>query len=121
MSRAEKRRAEKAEHKAKTATYNLTRAQLDAYINEGIKNELDKAREEGWNDGINKAMILFLALPMKVLMDHYWVKSYEKRIPGFITYVLDYYDKWDNGELDLDKIREDLWIYAGVKLEEVEE
>mgnify|MGYP003099971141 CR=1 FL=1 len=30
MGRAERRRAQKCEEKAKTATYNLTRAQLDA-------------------------------------------------------------------------------------------
>ncbi len=30
MGRAERRRAQKCEQKAKTATYNLTRAQLDA-------------------------------------------------------------------------------------------
>lgn len=33
MGRAERRRAQKCEQKAKTATYNLTRAQLDALVN----------------------------------------------------------------------------------------
>lgn len=32
MGRAERRRAQKCEQKAKTATYNLTRAQLDALV-----------------------------------------------------------------------------------------
>ena len=32
MGRAERRRAQKSEVKAKTATYNLTRAQLDALV-----------------------------------------------------------------------------------------
>ena len=36
MSRAERRRAQKCEQKAKTATYNLTRAQLDALVREKI-------------------------------------------------------------------------------------
>ena len=34
MSRAERRRAQKCEQKSKTATYNLTKAQLDALVRE---------------------------------------------------------------------------------------
>ena len=103
MSRAERRRAQKCEQKTKTATYNLTRAQLEAT-----------------NDAINQAMILLLTLPLEVLMDHYWTKSYAKRIPEFTEHVLEYYEKWQSGELDMDKLKEDLWVYGGVKFEEVE-
>lgn len=70
--------------------------------------------------GINQAMILLLTLPLEVLMDHYWPKSYAKRIPEFTEYVLEYYEKWQNDELDIDKLKEDLWVYGGVRLEEVE-
>lgn len=111
MGRAERRRAQKCEQKAKTATYNLTRAQLDA---------LDRVKQEATNDAINQAMILLLTLPLEVLMDHYWPKSYAKRIPEFTEYVLEYYEKWQNDELDIDKLKEDLWVYGGVRLEEVE-
>lgn len=69
---------------------------------------------------INQAMILLLTLPLEVLMDHYWPKSYAKRIPEFTEYVLKYYEKWQNDELDMDKLKEDLWVYGGVRLEEVE-
>lgn len=31
-----------------------------------------------------------------------------------------YYEKWQNDELDMDKLKEDLWVYGGVRLEEVE-
>lgn len=72
------------------------------------------------NDAINQAMILLLTLPLEVLMDHYWPKSYAKRIPEFTEYVLEYYEKWQNDELDIDKLKEDLWVYGGVRLEEVE-
>ena len=72
------------------------------------------------NDAINQAMILLLTLPLEVLMDHYWPKSYAKRIPEFTEYVLEYYEKWQNDELDMDKLKEDLWVYGGVRLEEVE-
>ena len=53
-------------------------------------------------------------------MDHYWQKSYYKRLPGFVEHVLDYYERWQNGELDIEKLKEDLWEYGGVRLEEVE-
>ena len=83
MGRAERRRAQKCEQKAKTATYNLTRAQLDALVREKISGELDRVKQEATNDAINQAMILLLTLPLEVLMDHYWPKSYAKRIPEF--------------------------------------
>lgn len=68
MSRAERRRAQKCEQKSKTATYNLTRAQLDALVREKISGELDRVKREATNDAINQAMILLLTLPLEVLM-----------------------------------------------------
>lgn len=65
MSRAERRRAQKCEQKAKTATYNLTRAQLDALVREKISGELDRVKQEATNDAINQAMILLLTLQKK--------------------------------------------------------
>lgn len=69
------------------------------------------------NDAVNNAMILMLTLPLEVLMDYYWPKSYAKRIPEFTKHVLEYYERWQNGELDMDKLKEDLWEYGGVRLE----
>ena len=71
-----------------------------------ISGELDRVKQEATNDAINQAMILLLTLPLEVLMDHYWPKSYAKRIPEFTEYVLEYYEKWQNDELDIDKLKE---------------
>lgn len=117
MGRAEIRRAIKNEKKARTATYNLTKAQLESVIREQIGTELEKAREEATNEAVNTAMILMLTLPLEVLMDHYWKKSYARRIPEFTNYVLQYYHMWQDGELDMEKLKEDLWEYGGVRLE----
>ena len=117
MGRAEIRRAMKNEKKAKTATYNLTKAQLDAVVREKIGDEISRAKQEAADEAINTAMILLLTLPLEVLMDHYWKKSYAKRIPEFTDHVLEYYERWQNGELDLEKLKEDLWKYGGVRLE----
>lgn len=118
MGRAEMRRAMRNEKKAKTATYNLTKAQLDALVKEQIGEELKRVKQEATDEAVNTAMILLLTLPLEVLMDHYWPKSYAKRIPEFTNYVLEYYEKWQNGELDMDELKEDLWKYGGVKLVE---
>ena len=119
MSRAEFRRD--AKKKSKTATYNLTEAQLEAIVKEKVTAEFAKMEERATQDAIDTAMILMLTLPLEVLMDHYWKKSYAKKIPEFTNYVLEYYKKWENDELDMDKLREDLWHYGGVRLEKTEE
>lgn len=121
MGRAERRRALKSEQKNKTATYNLTKAQLDALVRERISEEIDRARQDGITEGVNQAMILLLTLPLEVLMDYYWKKSYYKRIPEFTKHVLEYYEMWQNGELDMDELKKDLWEYGGVKFEEAED
>ena len=118
MGRAEMRRAMRNEKKAKTATYNLTKAQLDALVKEQIGEELKRVKQEATDEAVNTAMVLLLTLPLEVLIDHYWPKSYAKRITEFTNYVLEYYEKWQNGELDIDKLKEDLWEYGGVKLVE---
>ena len=120
MGRAERRRAERENQKAKVATYNLTKAQLDKLVRDQIQDELKRVKQEATDDAINTAMVLLLTLPLEVLMDHYWQKSYAKRIPKFTEQVLEYYERWQNGELDMDKLKEDLWEYGGVRLEERE-
>ena len=118
MGRAEIRRAMKNEKNAKTATYNLTKAQLDAMVREKIGEELERVKQEAMDNAVNTAMVLLLTLPLEVLMDHYWKKSYAKRIPEFTAHVLEYYEMWQNDELDMDKLKEDLWEYGHVRLEE---
>ena len=120
MNRAERRRLEREKTKQKTATYNLTKEQLDNAVKEGIKEKLGEVKQQATEDAVNTAMVLLLTLPLEVLMDHYWKKTYAKRIPKFTEQVLEYYERWQNGELDMDKLKEDLWEYGGVRLEERE-
>lgn len=117
MNRQQRRAAERKEQKARTKTYNLTEAQLQTYVRQAIEKELKNDHEEIMNESTNTAMILLLTLPLEVLMDHYWPKSYAKKIPEFTSYVLEYYERWQNGELDMDELKEDLWTYGGVRLE----
>ena len=121
MNRAEIRRLEREKIKEKTRTYNLTKAQLDALVRERVLSELNdiktKIKKEATEDAVNTAMVLMLTLPLKVLMDDYWSGEQLEQIPEFTDKVIEYYEKWQNGELDIDKLREDLWNYAGVRLE----
>ena len=86
MERAERRRNAKNEKKEKKATYNLTREQLNHMVHERLEDELDHMRQEAMEEAINTAMLLLLTLPLKVLMDHYWKKSYTKRMPELIMF-----------------------------------
>lgn len=121
MNRAEIRRLEREKIKEKTRTYNLTKAQLDTLVRERVLSELNdikaKIKKEATEDAVNTAMVLMLTLPLKVLMDDYWSGEQLEQIPEFTDKVIEYYEKWQNGELDIDKLREDLWNYAGVRLE----
>ena len=62
-------------------------------------------------------MVLLLTLPLEVLMNHYWKKTYAKKLPEFLDYVLEYYEKWQEGELDMDELVKDLWEYGGIRME----
>lgn len=111
MNRAQRRM------KPPTKMYNMTKDQIRTVARRSIDKELKEAYDNGFDEGVNQAMILLLTLPMKVLMDHYWVKSYSEKIPEFTNYILEYYKSWQNDELDMDQMKKDLWEYGGVRLE----
>ena len=117
MNRAERRRLREKE-KTKTATYNFTKEQLTSMVQAQFGEELKKARQAAADEAVNTAMILLLTLPLEVLMNHYWQKSYKQKLPEFTGYVLEYYEKWQSGELDMEKLKADLWEYGGIRLEE---
>lgn len=117
MTRAEMRRSKKEQEKAQTATYNFTQAQLDALIQEKIGVKLEQSKQEIYEQTVNTTLALLLGLPMKVLIDDYWKKSYRQRIPGFVDKVLEYYDQWQDSKLDISKLNKELWDIAGIRLE----
>ena len=80
MSRAEMRRLQREQKKSETVTYNLTKAQLDAMVNEKFRDELRKVKKKATEDAVRTAMTLMLTLPLEVLIDHYWQKSCSDRI-----------------------------------------
>lgn len=121
MGRAEIRRNQKNNRKNKEATYNLTREQLDAAIEKALFPKLDGIRKKAEEDALKTAMALTLMIPLKVLMDHYWTELNDERLGEFADYLVDYYEKWLNDEIDIEKMKDDLWTYGGVKIVEEDE
>lgn len=117
MNRQQRRASHFVNTKAKEKTYTFTKKELQLYINQAVEKELKNHDEKITINAINEAMILLLTLPLEVLMDHYWKKSYQRKIPEFTNYVLEYYKKWQDGEIDMNKLKEDLWKYGNVRLE----
>ena len=109
MSRAELRRQKREAEKGQTATYNLTKAQLDQMVNSLAEKRISEAKQEAAEEAINTTVALFLGLPLCVLMDEYWKKSYAQRLPEFTDKVIEYYTAWQDGKLSLDEIKEKLW------------
>lgn len=106
MSRAERRRTER-ETKKKTKVYTLTQEQID------------QIKREAGDKAIDTAFTLLLAIPLEVLLgDGYWAKSAKKRLPKFLDEVLALYDSWEKGVITLEYLKEDLWEYGGIRLEE---
>lgn len=121
MTRAEKRRLMKDENKRiKTPTYQYTKAQIDALIQTEVDKRIQECKREITDEAINEAMLLLFTLPMKVLMDNFWQKSCGQKIPKFTELLLQCYNDWEDGKLDMDKMKEDLWNYGGIKLMEGE-
>jgi hypothetical protein len=118
VSRAERRRAEKKAKKDKTVTYNYTKEQLEAVIKAGVKAEIEAVKKQATEDAVSIALTLMLALPLTVLKDKYWKKSAKERLPKFLEDVLSLYDNWDKGLLTIEELRDDLWEYGGIKLED---
>lgn len=83
MGRAEMRRTMRGKEKTRTVTYNLTESQLQDIVRKRVDAELQEAQQRAVEEAVNTAMTLLLTLPLEVLMDHYWTKSYAKRIPEF--------------------------------------
>lgn len=121
MSRAEMRRNQKKNKKNKEATYVFTKDQMDRAIEKALATRLDVIRKGVEENAMNTAMGLTLMIPLKILMDHYWTDLNDERLGDFADYLVEYYEKWLNDELDIGQMKEDLWTYGGVKIVEEDE
>ena len=116
MSRAEFRRNQKKNKKDNQATFNFTQAQMDAAIMKALTPKLEAIQKKAEENALETAMALTLTIPLKILMDHYFTDLNDERLGDFADYLIEYYEKWMNDELDMDQMRTDLWKYGGVKI-----
>lgn len=116
MGRAERRRMEKINRKANKNKKTNSMGGV-SNLPAPVRMPIDDIKLSIRNEAVNAALILTFALPMKVLIDHYWQKSYKKRLPGFTDKMLDYYKKWESGELDLTELEKELWDNCGIRFE----
>lgn len=120
MGRAEMRRAKREEAK-KEKRYNLTQAQIEQIVQEALQEEIFKAKLKATEDATKLALEFMLTFPRRVLKDHYWKKTYKQRLPKFTDLVMEYYEKWQAGELDREELRAELEEEDGVRIEYREE
>lgn len=117
MNRAGKRRAEKEKRKRETSTYNLTKAQIDREIEKSIDKKLEEIKMES----TDAAMVLTLTIPIKVLVEYYWKdlsrEELKEETSIFAERMVDYYESWQNGEIDILKLKNELWDLTGIKIE----
>lgn len=116
MNRQQRRKAARTEGTAKKLARQMVQENARDIVKQAAKQELNRSREEAFNDAMNQAMLLTLVLPLKVLMDIYWPKSYKKRLPKFTEHLLEYYSRWENGEWEIDDLKQELWEVAGIKI-----
>lgn len=112
MGRADRRRNDR-KRKKEEAVYQFTKSQLDTMINSSIEKRLKEIKSDATNVATNTAMVLMFCLPLKVMIDKYEAKNVEE----FADYLLDYYSKWQDGDLDLHKMQDEIWDVAGIKFE----
>lgn len=112
MNRSQRRLAEKQNPKLALSKEDVKRIADKAW-----KDEVSALKKEIYEEARIEFMLGAMVLPMMVLMDHFWQKSYAQKIPKFTELLLEYYQDWEDGKLDPEKMAEDLWNYGGVRLE----
>lgn len=78
--------------------------------NELMEKVAVSAFNQGFNEGVEESLKLIISLPMMVLRDYWWKKSYytknHEKIKKFVKQFFDYYHKWELGEITADTLDE---------------
>lgn len=115
--RAEMRRLSRQKEKDSKVRYNFTAEEVDNLVRQRAGKMLEQLQAEALEDGIGAAMVLLLTIPMAILRDEYWPKTYKQKLPKFGDQIIDMLNKWEDGEIDLEQLREDIWNDAGLRFE----
>ena len=116
-TRAEMRRLSRQKEKDSKVRYNFTAEEIDNLVKQRASKMLEQIHIEALEDGIGAAMVLLLTVPLVILRDEYWPKTYKQRLPKFADQIIDMLNQWENEEIDLEQLREDIWNDAGIKID----
>lgn len=83
------------------------------------KSDFDKMKSDATEEAIDAAMVLLLALPIKVLRDKYGWGS-RKRLPNFAEDLTDEYQAFAEGEMTLEEYRDLVYQYTGITFQKTE-
>ena len=111
MNRSQRRLSNKNNPK-----YTVSKSEIKSLARKALQEDVDRLKQEIYEEARIDFMVGALALPMMVLMDHFWTKSYAQKIPKFTELLLEYYNDWESGIITDEKMAEDLWNYGGVRL-----
>lgn len=110
MNRAERRQFKKKHgfDMPKEPVYNIR------------KSDIDTMKKDAVNEAADAAMVLLLAIPIKVLRDEYGWGS-KKRLPEFAEKLADEYSNFSNGDVSLEEYANLVYEYTGIKFEKNKE
>lgn len=109
MNRAERRRRAKQGLLVKSEpVYNIK------------KSDIDKMKQENTSMAIDTAIVLLLAIPVKVMYEKYGWRM-KKRLPEFAEALIDEYQRFSDGDITLEEYAELVYEYCGVKFQRNEE
>jgi hypothetical protein len=116
MNRSQRRLSNKSNPK-----YTTSKSEIQSLARKALQADIDRLKKEVYDEARIDFMVGALALPMMVLMDHFWQKSYARKIPKFTELLLEYFSDWENGIITDEQMVEDLWNYGGVRLQRCSE
>ena len=83
-------------------------------------SDIQKIKEDTTDNAVTTAMVLLLALPIKVLHDKYgW--GMRKRLPEIAEAIIDEYESFAAGEMTLEQYSDMVYEYCGMKFKKNDE
>ncbi len=102
MNRAERRRLSKKGAKDAIRNYK--------------DSDIERIRQEERDKAVETAMILLLAIPIKVMHDVYGWRM-RKRLPELGEYLIDEYQSFADGDMTLQEYEQLVFDYCGMKFQ----
>lgn len=116
-NRAERRRVAREGNK-KENYYYYSKSQIESMVKAASQEKIRAVETRVKQEATNTVMSLLLTLPMITLMDHYWHDPEEQQhlIPEFMDHLLELYESWVDGEVDLEDLKQEIVDKIGIEL-----